>query len=94
MTAILVLFVVQCLYINATQQARAWVTKRHDEAIAGALDRDIMAMVDAPEGADVTIDFFGIREAINVYPQRADGAHRQVLRRVDAELCRAGWSCS
>ena len=69
MTAILVLFVVQCLYINATQQARAWVTKRHDEAIAGALNRDIMAMVDAPEGADITIDFFGIREARNVYPR-------------------------
>jgi hypothetical protein len=67
--AILVLFVVQCLYVNATQQARAWVTERHDEAIAGALNRDIMAMVDAPEEADITIDVFGIREARNTFPR-------------------------
>ncbi len=67
-TALLVLFVIQCMYINSTQQARAWVTKRYDEAIAGAINRDIMAMVDVPEGSDIAVDFFGILDASNIYP--------------------------
>jgi hypothetical protein len=68
-TALVVLFVVQCMYIQSTQQAQAWVTQRHDVALAGALNRDILGIVDVREGTDIKVDFYGIREAHNVYPR-------------------------
>ena len=67
-TALLVLFVVQCMYIQSTQQARAWVTQRHDLLLAGALNHDILRAVESSPGADIKVDFHGYRASRNVYP--------------------------
>lgn len=67
-TALLVLFVVQCMYIQSTQQARAWVTQRHDLLLAGALNHDILSAMDSRPGADIKLDFHGFRASRNPYP--------------------------
>ena len=69
LTTLLVLFVIQCMYINSTQQAQAWVTQRHDLVLAGALNHDIMSLVEVREGEKVTLDFHGFQESHNVFPR-------------------------
>ena len=63
------LFVMQSVYIQSVQQARAWVTQRHDLLLAGALNRDILSIVSTPEGSKIKLDFYGKRVTENVYPR-------------------------
>ena len=52
-SALTILYVVQCMYIFSMQQAATWSTQRHDLLMAGALNHDILAVVDAPGDAEI-----------------------------------------
>lgn len=67
--ALTILSVVQCMYILSTQQAATWSTQRHDLLIAGALNHDILAVVDGSADAEIRVDFFGYQTTKSIFPK-------------------------
>ena len=68
-SALTIFFVVQCMYISSTQQAATWSTQRHDLLVAGTLNHDILAVVDAPSDAEIRIDFLGHQTTTSIFPK-------------------------
>lgn len=58
----------QGLYVYSVQQARGWVSARHDTLLAGAIQMEIMRLRGPDDGRPVHVNVRGSRRIVSVYP--------------------------